>query len=118
MTAPPPGPPSPPTPGEPPILRGKVLGMDKYIFVPPTDCDTLLEDETGYCQPCEADDDCVENLACVSLSQPNNTMEFQANSLHNVLRKLVYEENERKDDQRRHPFQMLKPKLVRNVGCG
>ena len=52
---PPPGPPGPPPPGA--QVQGKVFGMDKYILVPPADCDPLITEESSLCAPCEEDID-------------------------------------------------------------
>jgi len=53
-TEPPPG---PPPPGR---VRGKVLGLSKYVVVPPGSC--LHEDWTpgGPCAPCVDDGDCLD----------------------------------------------------------
>lgn len=73
-------PPGPPGGGsaEPAAVRGKVIGMDKYVIVPPTDCDTVTG--TGavpeLCTSCDADSDCTTaGSVCANLLQPGGVLE-------------------------------------------
>jgi hypothetical protein len=72
---PPPGPPGPPPPGA--QVQGKVFGMDKYILVPPADCDPLVTEESSLCAPCEEDLDCedLDEGVCAELLQPGGIQE-------------------------------------------
>jgi hypothetical protein len=73
-----PPPPNPgggtPNAGDPPQLRGRVLGLDKYILAPPTDCDGLVaaKGDVGLCAPCSTDDDCagLAGDTCAWIGQP------------------------------------------------
>jgi len=56
--------------GPPPvsILRGKVLGMDKYVVAPPGSCEAYAIAETLHCAPCEPAAGCDDaSFACVDL---------------------------------------------------
>lgn len=58
-------------PGPPPnaILRGKVLGLGKYVVAPPGECAAVAIDGTQHCAACEPEIGCVEGdgFGCVDL---------------------------------------------------
>ena len=58
-------------PGPPPnaVLRGRVLGLDKYVVAPPGECASVIIDGTQHCAGCDPDVGCVEGegFACVEL---------------------------------------------------
>ncbi|NUN12603.1 MAG: IPT/TIG domain-containing protein [Myxococcales bacterium] len=73
-------PPGPPGGGsaEPATVRGKVIGMDKYVIVPPTDCDTVAGagQIPGLCVSCSTDADCTApGSICGTLLQPDGVLE-------------------------------------------
>ncbi|TNF28786.1 MAG: hypothetical protein EP329_17260 [Deltaproteobacteria bacterium] len=57
--------------GPPPnaVLRGKVLGLDKYVVAPPGECAAVTIDGTQHCVACDPEVGCVEGggFACVDL---------------------------------------------------
>ena len=76
----------PPSPGgsgsdAPAQVQGRVLGMDKYILPPPSDCATKMVagTEGAYCLPCTDDKQCEvsgggADGVCASLLQPGWTL--------------------------------------------
>lgn len=60
---------SPPPPGPPDaIVRGKVLGLGKYVIPPPGSCEAVAIDETDHCRACDLDNPCEsDGFACVEV---------------------------------------------------
>ncbi len=51
-----------PTPQPFALVKGKVLDLDKYLVVPPTNCLSSAETGDKTCQSCQIDDDCGGKL--------------------------------------------------------
>jgi hypothetical protein len=64
------GPPPPPVPQ--PTVSGHVIGLDKYVFVPQGNCDSV-KNSAGFpvCTSCAADSDCGAGYGCTDLSGSN-----------------------------------------------
>ena len=66
---PPPSPGNPPPGGPAPSVSGHVVGLDKYVFVPQGNCDSLKNG--SVCQTCTVDADCGASLGCTDLGGTN-----------------------------------------------
>lgn len=58
-------------PLEPPpngVIRGRVLGLGKYVIAPPGSCEAVAITDTDHCAPCDISSGCeTEGFACVPL---------------------------------------------------
>lgn len=70
---PPPSSGSPPPPPPIPTVSGKVIGLDKYVFVPVGSCNTALSTgpKGGQCASCNADSDCSGGQSCIDIGEGN-----------------------------------------------
>lgn len=71
---PPPSPGNPPPPPPVPSVSGKVIGLDKYVFVPVGSCNDALnkgQAPGGQCQTCFDDSSCGGGMQCVDLGSGN-----------------------------------------------
>ena len=71
---PPPSPGNPPPPPPIPTVAGKVVGLDKYVFVPVGSCtDALNKGQAtgGQCQSCSIDSQCTAGLQCIDIGSNN-----------------------------------------------
>jgi hypothetical protein len=55
-----------PPPGE---VAGQIIGLDKYLVVPPGDCKNKIADEAGLCSPCIANGDCEGSGECLAIGK-------------------------------------------------
>lgn len=55
-----------PLPGD---VTGHIIGMDKYLVVPPGDCKNKVPEEAGLCAPCINDSDCKGTGTCLSIGK-------------------------------------------------
>ncbi len=71
---PPPSPGSPPPGGPPPSVSGKVIGLDKYVFVPVGSCSEAMskgQAPGGQCQACSSDASCAAGMQCLDIGNNN-----------------------------------------------
>jgi hypothetical protein len=70
---PPPSSGSPPPPPPVPSVAGKVIGLDKYVFVPVGSCTEALASgpKGGQCGGCSQDSDCGGELSCIDIGEGN-----------------------------------------------
>lgn len=71
---PPPSPGNPPPPPPVPSVAGKVIGLDKYVFVPVGSCNDALnkgQAPGGQCQTCAIDAQCSPGTQCVDIGNGN-----------------------------------------------
>lgn len=77
---PPPSPGSPPSGPPPPIVSGKVIGLDKYVIIPTGNCNEYLNKANlpkGTCGFCSSDATCKalgagDDFACIDIGEGNN----------------------------------------------
>ena len=55
-----------PPPGE---VAGQIVGLDKYLVVPPGDCKNKVAGAGELCSPCIADNDCSDAGLCLPLGK-------------------------------------------------
>ncbi len=61
-------------------VKGQIVGMDKYLVVPPGDCKNKVPDEAGLCSPCIADNDCSGAGVCLTLGKSGKYCTYECNS--------------------------------------
>lgn len=71
---PPPSPGAPPPGSPPPTVSGKVVGLDKYVFVPVGSC-TMAQQQGqafgGVCNSCVSDSGCGTGQQCIDIGSNN-----------------------------------------------
>ena len=64
------GPPTEPPPALPPgSVAGRVVGLGKYVVVPPGDCKNKESDPGGLCYACIDDEDCYGEGSCLAIGK-------------------------------------------------
>lgn len=56
-------------PVKPGVVKGRVVGLGKYVLVPLGDCRNKQPGEDGICSPCVSDDDCGDGFECLVMGK-------------------------------------------------